>query len=85
VLTKTMQTLSTQVLRDKMMKAKAELFAAIDSNETAAALTEMTGENPAANTEAGAELDIGMRMDQFLTRAEARRATLMSRLNACAQ
>jgi hypothetical protein len=83
MLDKVLTTLSPQVLSDAMTKTREDLFVAINSDETAAALTEMLAENPAANTEATAKADIQSIMDAFIARAEVRRAALQNAISAC--
>jgi hypothetical protein len=46
-------------------------------------MVELIADNPAAATAAGARADIAARMDAMLAAAEARRAVLRARLEAC--
>ncbi len=78
-----MDRLSPALMQSTMDAVRAELFAAIDSDETAAALHEMLWENPGANTEATAEADIDGYMDAFLQTAANRRAVLTAALMSC--
>lgn len=82
-LAEVMDRLSPALMQSTMDDVRAELFAAIDSDQTAAALLEMLWENPAANTEATAEADIAGYMTAFLQRAEDRRAVLTAALSSC--
>ncbi|HUS68491.1 MAG TPA: CotH kinase family protein [Kofleriaceae bacterium] len=66
-----------------MNEVRNELWRAIDSDETAAALAEMVAENPGAATVAGARADIASWMDWALAHVEARRAALRELLTAC--
>jgi hypothetical protein len=78
-----MADLSPERLRATMDGVKADLWAVLADDETAAALIEMVSENPEAATVAGARADIEAAMEAVLARIESRRASLEASLATC--
>lgn len=78
-----MARLTPTLLQTTMDQVQADLWRVLDDDETAAALTELVTENPAASTRDGARADIASSMSWALTTIEDRRAALADALAAC--
>lgn len=70
--------LPDKALDDTMAEVQAELFAILDDDATAAAMTALVQANPAAKSAAGARKDIAAKMAAMLAKAKARRGELVS-------
>lgn len=75
--------LSPELLVSTMAEVQSQLFALLSDDETAAALIELVGANPAAATAQGAQADISLHMQNFLAAIEARRQFLLESLMVC--
>lgn len=75
-------TLAPGTLAALLDGVRAELFAVLADDDTAAAMVELVEKNPAASTAVGAQADIAANMEAFLATVEQRRAELTAKIAA---